>query len=274
MTSMSKITTFFNDNAETLAVEIVESVLRSMKLVIPEVEKEQAIKMYIEFFGFLGKSLMENNDGVPEDLIVWSKKNAEQQISSGGKISEIVVRYPPTRSIFTELLTRISVEFGLSIKENAFMIKKVNEMLDLSLNETIFTFEYLANSYREKAQREIAELSAPIVLIKEGIAVLPLIGMIDCYRATYILEKVVPEIANLQIQYLIADYSGILTIDAEIAKYLRQIGDILLLLGINVMITGLRPELALTIVNSRIDRIDMSAIKTFANVKQALEYIE
>ncbi|HWO98239.1 MAG TPA: STAS domain-containing protein [Bacillus sp. (in: firmicutes)] len=268
MTSFFNISNYLIESAESLAVEIVEGVLHKMNLKIPEWEKEQAIMMYIQFMEFLGKSLIDNKTEVSEDLVVWSKENGERQAASGEKISEIVVRYPPTRDIFIEILTRISLEFNLSIKETAFIIRQINAMLDVSLNETVFAFERLADKMMDETQREMAELSAPVVPIKEGIGVLPLIGAIDSYRATYILEKVVPKVAELQIKYLIIDFSGILTIDVEIARYLYQIENILRLLGVNTIITGLRPELAQTIVNGG---IDMSSIKTFATVKQALE---
>lgn len=271
MTSFFNISNYLIESAESLAVEIVEGVLHRMKLEIPEWEKEQAITMYVQFMEFLGRSLIDDKKGVSEELVLWSKENGERQAASGEKISEIVVRYPPTRDIFIEILTRISLEFELSIKETAFIIKRINTMLDISLNETVFAFERLADKMMDETQREMAELSAPVVPIKEGMAVLPLIGAIDSYRATYILEKVIPQIAELQTKHLIIDFSGILIIDIEIAHYLYQIENILRLLGVNTIITGLRPQLAQTIVNGG---IDMSYIKTFATVKQALDSLK
>jgi rsbT co-antagonist protein RsbR len=269
MTSIAKVAGYLINNAESLAVEIVEDVLRIMNLEIPKWEKEQAITMYIEFIGFLGNSLIDDDEnGVPDALIEWSKKNAEGQVLSGGKISEIVVRYPSTRETFTDILTRISLEFGLSLKENAYILKRINAILDISLNETIFAFEQISDQYKKEIQIKIDELSAPVILIKEGIAILPLIGAIDSDRATYILDKVVPKIAELKLNYLIVDFSGILTIDVEIARYLYQIENVLRLLGICTILTGLRPELARTIVNGG---FDMSSIQTFSHLKRALE---
>ncbi|HWJ79510.1 MAG TPA: STAS domain-containing protein [Niallia sp.] len=256
------------DNAESLAEEIVNGVLFSLKIEIPLWEKEQAIEMYINFINFLGNSLIIEEEKIPEPLIEWSKNNAARQVSPKGKISEIVVRYPTTREIFTDIMTKISIDFGLSLEDYAFIIKRINNMLDISLNETVFAFERLSDDYKEETQREMAELSAPIVLIKEGIAVLPLIGIIDSYRANHIMEKVVPKIAELRINYVICDFSGILIIDTDIARHLHQIGQMLNLLGIQTLTTGLRPELAKTVVKSG---IKMSKITTFANVKQALD---
>ncbi len=268
MTSISKVTNYFNENAEALAIEIVEGVLHRMQLVIPEWEKEQAITMYIEFFGFLGESLFCEKDSVPKDLMVWSKKNGEREASSGGRISEIIERYSTTRNIFTELMTKISLHYELSVEETTMILKRINSMLDLSINETLYAFERQSDRIAKKTKRVIAELSATIVPIHEDIAVLPLVGSIDTYRATFILEKVVPKIVEQEIEYLIADFSGILTIDLEVANYLYSIENILRLLGVKTIVTGLRPELAQIVVKGG---IDMSSIQTFATVKQALK---
>lgn len=271
MAPISNVSNHLIKNADTLANEIVKGVLERLKLVIPTEEKERAIQMYTSFLGFLGKSLITEEEGVPGDLLEWSKKNAEDLVAAGGKLSEIVARYPGTREFFTEFLTSIGTEFKLSAPETIFLIKRVNVLLDISMNETVYAFERLSDNLMAKSQKEIAELSAPIVPIKDGVAVLPLIGVLDEYRITYIFEKVVPRIVDLQIRQLITDYSGILTIDEDIARYLSQFENILSLLGIQAIVTGLRPELAQTIVHAG---INMSATRTFAHVKQALESIE
>lgn len=271
MTKMSQVAAYIEEHTNVLALEIVEGVLDSLDISISDEERNSAILMYKEFLGFFGQSLADQKTGVPNDLLAWSKQNAEQQLLSGGRISEIVIRYQPTRRIFNQLLTDLSSEFGLELHENASLINKVNELLDISLNETVSTYECLSESYRQQTQQEMAELSAPVVLVKEGVAVLPLIGIIDSYRAAYITEKVVPYIGKLQLEYLITDYSGIKNIDTEIAAYLNQLGETLSLLGIKVIVTGLRPQLAQTVVETK---MNLGAIKVFRNLKQALEYLQ
>ncbi|SFB04541.1 MULTISPECIES: STAS domain-containing protein [unclassified Bacillus (in: firmicutes)] len=272
MTSFFNISQFLSENAKSLAVEIVEGVLCKMNLNIPNWEKEQAINMYIELLGFLGESLHKGEEGIPQELIAWSKSNGEREASSGGKISEIVVRYPPTREIFSDLITRISTDYGLAVEDHATMTKKVNAILDVSINETVFAFERLADKIEAERQKEFAKLSAPVVPIKDGIAVLPLIGAIDSFRANHILENVVPELSELKLRYLIIDFSGILNIDFEVAHYFVQIQGVLQLIGIETLVTGIRPELAQTVVNAGMDK--MATINSYAHVKQALESIK
>ncbi|KKB38031.1 STAS domain-containing protein [Bacillus thermotolerans] len=268
MTLLSKVGNYLIENTESLALKVVEEVLHRMELKIPEWEKEQAVAMYKKLMGFLGISLIEDRDGIPEELISWSKGNGERQAQTGEKISTIIVRYPTTRDVFSDLLTEISEEFELPKKETIFVIKKVNNILDISLNESVFAYERSTDQMMDQTKREMAELSAPVVPVKDHVAILPLIGEIDPYRAAYIMDKVVPKIAKLQINYLIADFSGILTLDDEVAHYLYQLENVFRLLGIQLIVTGMRPELAQAVVRSG---IDMSSIPTFAYVKQALE---
>ncbi|KMY54108.1 anti-sigma factor antagonist [Bacillus sp. FJAT-27231] len=272
MSSFLNFSNYIRKSVQSLSVEVVDAVLHKMQLTIPEWEKEQAINMYNELLAFFGESLLcEKDEAVPEALVEWSKKNAAMQATAGRNISEIVVRYPPTRDVFNELLTDISLELGLSVKEHAFIIKRINNMLDISLNETFFAFERLSNEFKEETQKELAKLSAPIVPVKEGIVVLPLIGEVNDYRAAYIMENVIPKIAELEVDHVIVDFSGILTINTQIADYFRQIEEILHLMGMHVITTGLRPELAQTVVNAG---IDFSRLEAYATVKQALESIQ
>lgn len=271
MPSYEYFAEYITNHLEPLAIEVVESVVQRNELDIPEWEKEPAIAMYVELLGFFADSLtVDEADCVPKSLIEWSKKNAEMQVSTGGRISEIVVRYPPTREVFNEIFTRISVELGLSVESHAFILKRINVILDVSLNETFFAFERLTDELQAETHKELIKLSAPIVPIRSDLVVLPLVGYIDSYRINHILENVIPRIAEMNVDHVITDFSGVLTIDAHIAEYLQQIGGTLRLMGIHVVVAGLRPDLVQTIVHSG---IDLKATESFANVKQALESI-
>jgi len=271
MSSFNDFSQYISENAETLSAEVVESVVQEMNLDIPAWEKEQAVHMYVELLGFFGQFLQEGDRiEVPESLIEWSKKNAEMQVASGGKISEIVVRYPATRQIFSELFTRLSLKFGLTVVENAKATRGINAILDVSLNETFYAFERLSERYQAETQMELLNLSAPIVPVLEDVVVLPLIGVMDSYRIAHIMDNVIPRIAEKNVQHVITDFSGVLTIDDQIAQSLQQIGSTLQLMGIHVIIAGLRPDLVQTIVHSGIDMLDTDA---YATVKQALESV-
>lgn len=271
MNVFSEVTTHLNENANTLANRLVEGVVDKLNIEIPAWEKEMAIDMYTTLLYFFGESLSDTcrkKEEMPEELIQWSKKNAETQVASGGDISEIVVRYQPTREIFNKILTEISMDFQLTIQENSFLLRRMDLLLDVSLNETVRAFEAISIQYKQKTEKEIAALSAPIVPLKDNVIILPLIGEMDEYRADHIMKYVVPEIVNMDTDFVIADFSGILTLNTEVAALLHQIGNMLRIMGVHVITTGLRPDLVQMIVKSG---INMDAAHIYGDVKQALE---
>jgi rsbT co-antagonist protein RsbR len=270
MSSLSKLAYYLLHNHSTIAASLVEKGIKEMNIRLPEEEKEHAVCVYETFFQFLGDSLEQETNEIPSQMIEWSKKNAEGQIFSGGEISEIIVRYPITRNIFADLATHWAEEFSLTNKESIKVLQKMNAMLDVSEVETVFAFEKLTKQMKKDYQEELDSLANPIVPLKEGIAVLPLVGTIDSYRVNHLMEKVIPEIAQLNLNYVIVDFSGVQTFDETTANYLQQIGSVLRLLGIRTIITGISPELAQIAV--AIGAV-IHDVTSYTNVKQALENI-
>lgn len=119
-----------------------------------------------------------------------------------------------------------------------------------------------------KLKKVIGEVSTPIVPVADGIAVLPLVGVIDEVRADQLIELIPQKTQNYPIRYLIIDVSGIYNIDTVVAKFLFKINSIVGLLGISLIFTGVRPELAYKAVEAR---SDITTLKTMANVQQALK---
>ncbi|MFZ3579914.1 PAS domain S-box protein [Virgibacillus sp. DJP39] len=119
-------------------------------------------------------------------------------------------------------------------------------------------------------KRQVNELSTPIVPLLEDISVLPLIGSIDLERAIQLLDKIPSEVQQKNVQILIIDFSGIYTFDEMITDYILKISNVLQLLGVRSIITGIRPDLTQSAVKLG---VDLTAIKTMATVQQALEYL-
>ncbi len=244
--SLRGMGTHLVENAELLAGQIVEIVLTNMRLNISDTEFSQAAHMYTVLFKHLGETFLieSSQEEVPGVLLEWSKENAVRQITSSGKISEIIIRYTPTRAVLINMVTEISIDLNLSLRENAHVIKRLNQFLDVSLNETISYYEELTEQYKFNAEKEIAELSAPIVPIKEGIAVIPLVGTFTPARIAHLKDNVVPKIAEMNIRNLIVDYSGVESLSFEFGQSLYELAMVLQLLDVNVIATGLSPKLS------------------------------
>jgi PAS domain S-box-containing protein len=116
-------------------------------------------------------------------------------------------------------------------------------------------------------KKQINELSATVVPLLDGIAVLPLVGSIDEERASQLLEEVPFKVQRQKVECLIIDFSGIYNFDDVVTDTLFKINCVLSMLGVRSILTGLRPELALTAIQQD---IDFAATPAMSTVKDAL----
>lgn len=156
-------------------------------------------------------------------------------------------------------------------KEVATLYEKIIFVFDDAIRNTTKKFNESNQKVIDAIEKEMMQLAAPIVPIKNGVAVLPLIGDFSETRAVYITNVVIPKIVQLDIELLVIDFSGIHLLDTYVAQHIFQIRDILQLLGIETIVTGVRPLLAQTAVDLG---INTKGLRTYSTVKQFLEVLE
>ncbi|WLR58781.1 STAS domain-containing protein [Guptibacillus hwajinpoensis] len=122
----------------------------------------------------------------------------------------------------------------------------------------------------ERANTEIESLSVPIVPISEEVAILPIIGDVNEIRTERLMERALAESAKNNLDYLIFDLSGLVKIHSQSATNLLKIGDSLKLVGVQMIVTGIRPDLAIKAVQASSD-FDQIVVKS--NLQQALHWI-
>jgi rsbT co-antagonist protein RsbR len=274
MNSLENFAEFLIQNAESISREIVNYSLKNLKIELPSELIESSISTNRDFLEIAGKTLNLTDEIVKQEFIQWFKQKQEEsqaQMQSHPsvfeKLSSIIEPYAENRRRLIRMLGNISMEQGLSVEEIIFVTERINYLLDLSMTHTFIEREQLAIETNKKNQKVIMELSSPVVPLQDGIAVLPLIGEIDLDRSEYILNNVIPKISQLNIECLIIDFSALVKIDTEIADRIFNIYDVLALLGIKTIFTGIRPDLAHTVVSAN---INFPSLKTFATVKQAM----
>jgi len=119
----------------------------------------------------------------------------------------------------------------------------------------------------DKANKEIKELSVPIVPLTKGVAILPIIGHINEYRAEIIIQSTLESSTNLELEYMIIDLSGVSRINNSVSEYLLNIVKLLKLIGVTPILTGFRPDLAIKTLE--ID-VDFNGIMITNNLESAL----
>ncbi|MDO6851813.1 STAS domain-containing protein [Priestia megaterium] len=121
----------------------------------------------------------------------------------------------------------------------------------------------------QSAQYAIDELSIPVVRITKEIGVIPLVGEIDTHRAQILMENALKQGDTYKLSWLIIDLSAVPIIDTMVADQLFKVVAALKLIGIDVVLSGIRSEIALTMVQLG---VKLNDIVTFNSLYGALDY--
>jgi rsbT co-antagonist protein RsbR len=100
-----------------------------------------------------------------------------------------------------------------------------------------------------RQQREIAELSTPVVKLWEGVLAIPIIGTLDSQRTQVVMENLLQSIVDEGAAIAIIDITGVSTVDTLTAQHLLKTVAAARLMGADCIISGIRPQIAQTIVH-------------------------
>ena len=156
--------------------------------------------------------------------------------------------------------------------DQAFLYEASLKVSSLMDNLAVTTFETFIKGREEVILRqtsEITEISTPVIRVWDGILALPIIGTLDSSRTQVVMENLLQEIVESGSTIAILDISGVPAVDSLVAQHLIKTVAATRLMGADCIISGIRPEIAQTVVHLG---IDLSNIVTKATLASALKY--
>jgi rsbT co-antagonist protein RsbR len=132
----------------------------------------------------------------------------------------------------------------------------------------LFTTEVYQKNREEvimRQQQELLELSTPVVVLWEGILALPLIGTLDSARTQVVMESLLQKIVETGAGIAIIDITGVPTVDTLVAQHLLKTVSAARLMGADCIISGIRPQIAQTIVHLGVDLGEVITKATLAD---------
>jgi rsbT co-antagonist protein RsbR len=132
----------------------------------------------------------------------------------------------------------------------------------------LFTTEAYQKGREEvimRQQQELLELSTPVVVLWEGILALPLIGTLDSARTQVVMESLLQKIVETGAGIAIIDITGVPTVDTLVAQHLLKTVAAARLMGADCIISGIRPQIAQTIVHLGVNLTDVITKSTLAD---------
>lgn len=233
------------------------------------ISEEDIIKMRASFVSLIGEAIEQGmgQETAFENLLVWGKETGEFVYNLGIPLNEALKDTRYYRSFIWDTLKEEIRRSAMSV-ETVFELGGIlDPLLDQAAYSFSLTYVHFHQESLERAQNAFLELSVPVVPLTEGAAILPLIGHIDTDRANLIMEETLNAANRLKLTQLILDLSGVAVIDTMVVNQIFKVINSLTLLGVETVITGIRPEVSQTIVSIGIDFGDL---KVKANLQQAL----
>jgi rsbT co-antagonist protein RsbR len=142
---------------------------------------------------------------------------------------------------------------------------QVTELLDNLGLLTTEAFQKTREDIIFRQQQELLELSTPVVRLWENILALPLIGTLDSARTQVVMQNLLDKIVETRSDYAIIDITGVPVVDTLVAQHLLKTVATARLMGADCLISGIRPQIAQTIIHLGVDLTDVTTKATLAD---------
>jgi rsbT co-antagonist protein RsbR len=251
---------------------------KSRGTILPQLLEENERALLSEWLKSQGKAGALRSDQISEPEVEENSRRFLAALSFGagsGQFADISAPvWDQTRTVLEEV-SRSRAVLGLTPSETAtFVFSLKQPLFDLLRQKAgrdpdqladeiwtattlldklgLYTAEVFQKSREEiiaRQQRELLELSTPVVRLWEGILALPLIGTLDSERTQTVMENLLEEIVNSGAEIAIIDITGVPTVDTLVAQHLIKTVAAARLMGADCIISGIRPQIAQTIVH-------------------------
>jgi rsbT co-antagonist protein RsbR len=179
--------------------------------------------------------------------------------------------FPPAQtasfvlSLKRPLFARLNQEFSKDPTALASETWQATEVLDQLGLHTMTAFMKSREEVILRQQEEMLELSTPVVKLWDGILALPMIGTLDSARTQVVMESLLQRIVETGADVAIIDITGVPTVDTLVAQHLLKTVTAARLMGAECIISGIRPQIAQTIVHLGVELGDVVTKATLAD---------
>src|SRR5712672_2346117 len=206
--------------------------------------------------------------GSVEALLAYARNLSERIIPRGVETNEVVGIVLLLRDVLARsLFKKYQADFDL--------LNRVLDAYEPAANSIAITVAVGFVQERERTIREqqeaIRELSTPVLQVRDRLLILPIIGVIDPQRARQLTEQLLRGIRANRAKVVVIDITGVAAMDSNVANHLVQTVEASRLLGATVIVTGLSPEIAQTIVTIG---VDLGKMNTVGDLQGGIEQAE
>lgn len=231
----------------------------------PDLIKEAELRQQSrQFLSNLGAALQSADTGSAEwgevrDFLSELSRTRAQQGFSTSETATFVM------SLKQPIFQRLQARFSADASGLAGALWAATTLLDQLALLTTEVHQKARDETIARQQRELLELSTPVVQLWDEILALPLVGTLDSDRTQIVMETLLQKIVDSSAAVAILDITGVPTVDTLVAQHLMKTVAATRLMGADCIISGIRPQIAQTIVHLGVDLSEVTTKATLAD---------
>jgi rsbT co-antagonist protein RsbR len=229
---------------------------------VKEQDLRQASRRFLDVFVTVvedgGDSSAQSWKSAQEFLGELSKTRAQQGFSP----SETAMFVFSLKQPLFDMLQRQKQHDGRTLAKDLWDLTVLLDKLGLY---TMEVYQNSRDSIIRRQQQELMELSTPVVQLWDEVLALPLIGTLDSSRTQVVMESLLQRIVETGARIAIIDITGVPTVDTLVAQHLMKTVSAARLMGADCIISGIRPQIAQTIVHLGVNLHDIVTKSTLAD---------
>jgi anti-anti-sigma regulatory factor len=219
-------------------------------------------------------ALRRNN---PHVLIEWTKQRFQARFEQGLQFDEAlqfpaIFRHHTITAMLPAIMGHVpGASEGLTLLNTAFdgVVDVVGQLYKGQVEHANAERERMQDEMMRMQELALRELSTPLLAVSDHAVVMPLIGAIDSRRAQQVIETLLEGITTHGANIAILDITGVTVVDTQVANALLRAAQAVRLLGARVVLTGIRPEIAQTLVGLG---ADLSEVVTRSSLQSGIAY--
>lgn len=223
-----------------------------------------------QYLRYISQALLQSTEEMEDTISKWTAETSADRVESKTTLDEIV----RSNKIFRKEMWKYVRSFvrksdeTITVEDIFFWEDKLNQTLDYILESFTYQFMNLLFDRLTSQASLIKELSAPVITLTPQVGLLPIIGDIDTDRAKGLLDSTLQQSVDSGIHILIIDLSGVVLIDTMVAQQIFQLIGSLRIVGVQTILTGIRPEVAQTSIQLG---LDFSEIQTESSLQKIFQ---
>jgi rsbT co-antagonist protein RsbR len=266
-TGPSKLPEILKKHERELLAEWIEQQLNAMSLrpdLLSERELHEQSRQFLTAFS----SALRHGDTEDITTPAWADVRAllegmSQQRAGQGFLPSETATF--VFSLKQPLFGRLSQDRGTDPDGLADDFWTCTVLLDKLGLYTMEIYQRSREGTIQRQQQELLELSTPVVKLWDGVLALPLIGTLDSARTQVVMENLLEMIVDTGASIAIIDITGVPTVDTLVAQHLLKTVAAARLMGAECIVSGIRPQIAQTIVHLGVELMDIVTKATLAD---------